>query len=58
MLNFYFKSTFSVKPSKFQIYFANDCRFYPHKVNKLVAVRIAEQLKTEIIGIRKFQENP
>ena len=55
MLNFYFKSRFSVKPSKFQIYFANDCRFYPHKMNKLVAVRIAEQLKTEIIGIRKFQ---
>ena len=55
MLNFYFKSRFSVKPSKFKIYFANDCRFYPHKVNKLVAVRIAEQLKTEIIGIRKFQ---
>ena len=24
-LNFYFKSTFSVKPSKFQIYFAKDC---------------------------------
>ena len=25
-INFYFKSRFSVKPSKFQIYFANDCR--------------------------------
>ena len=24
-LNFFFKSRFSVKPSKFQIYFANDC---------------------------------
>ena len=24
-LNFYFKSGFSVKPSKFQIYLANDC---------------------------------
>ena len=58
MLNFYFKSRFSVKPSKFRIYFANDWRFYPYKMNKLVAVRIAEQLKAEIIGIRKFQENP
>ena len=26
-LNFYFKSRFSVKHSKFQIYFAKDCRF-------------------------------
>ena len=25
-LNFYFKSRFSVKPSKFQIYFTNNCR--------------------------------
>ena len=25
MLNFHFKSRFSVKPSKFQIYFAKDC---------------------------------
>ena len=27
-INFYFKPRFSVKPSKFQIYFANDCRLY------------------------------
>ena len=26
MLNFYFKSTFSMKPGKFQIYFINNCR--------------------------------
>ena len=25
-LNFYFKSRFSVKPSKFQIYLAKDCK--------------------------------
>ena len=26
MLNFYFKSTFSMKPGKFQLYFINNCR--------------------------------
>ena len=32
MLNFYFKSRFSVKPSKFPMYFAHDCRYQQQRM--------------------------
>ena len=56
-LNFYFKSRFSVKPSKFQIYFAKDCKQWPELKWNLYTYLLSILLKNIQEPIRNSYTN-